>query len=214
MSFRDEGTCRDLGGISSNGSLAERRRDEHNQDRGHRADRGRHPGSGVRQVQLHQGGPRGQAGRARGVVQGKGDGQRSCLGRPGGDSSRRGSASCRKKELRRREMKRVLLAVLLGVFLLVWCVVAPGHRGSGVVLVPALPSIVVLEEEPYYHHSGYHYHYQDDRWFYSNSRSGPWVELPRDRYPKEVKFKGKGQGRDRDDDRGRGEKRGHDERRD
>ena len=104
-------------------------------------------------------------------------------------------------------MKRVLLAVLLGVFLLVGCVVAPGHRGSGVVLVPALPSIVVLEEEPYYHHSGYHYHYQDDRWFYSNSRSGPWVELPRDRYPKEVKFKGKGRG----DERGRGEKRGHDE---
>lgn len=103
-------------------------------------------------------------------------------------------------------MKRVLLAVLLGVLLLVGCVVVPGHRGSGAVLVPALPSIVVLEEEPYYHHSGYHYHYQDDRWFYSNSRSGPWMELPRDRYPKEVRFKGRGH------ERGRGEKRGHDER--
>ena len=42
-------------------------------------------------------------------------------------------------------MKRILLAVLLGVFLFVGCVVGPGPRGSGVVVVPALPSIVVLE---------------------------------------------------------------------
>ena len=100
-------------------------------------------------------------------------------------------------------MKRILPAVLLGVFLLVGCMVGPGRRG-GVVVVPALPSIVVLEAEPYYYHSGYHYHYQNDRWFYSNERSGPWVELPRDRYPKEVRFKGRG------DERGKGEKRGHD----
>jgi len=113
-------------------------------------------------------------------------------------------------------MKRIWLAVLLAVFLIVGCVVAPGPRGSGVVLVPPLPTIVVLEEEPYYYHSGYHYHYQNNVWFYSNSRSGPWRELTRDRWPKEVKFKGKERGRDDDrgrgDERGRGEKRGHDER--
>jgi hypothetical protein len=103
-------------------------------------------------------------------------------------------------------MKRILLATLLAMFLLVGCVVGPGPRGSGIVVVPALPSIVVLEEEPYYYQGGYHYYYQNDRWSYSNSRSGPWVELPRDRYPKEVRFKG------RDNERGRGEKRGHDER--
>ena len=96
-------------------------------------------------------------------------------------------------------MKRSLLVVLLGVFLLVGCAVRTGYRGEAVI-VPALPTIVVLEEEPYYYHGGYHYHYRDDRWFYSSARSGPWVELPRDRYPKEVRFKG------------RGEKRGHDER--
>lgn len=101
-------------------------------------------------------------------------------------------------------MKRLLLTVLLGVFLLAGCVVGPGPRGSGVVVVPALPSIVVLETEPYYYQGGYHYFYQNDRWSYSNSRSGPWVELPRDRYPKEVRFKGRG------DERGKGEKRGHD----
>jgi cytochrome c peroxidase len=102
------------------------------------------------------------------------------------------------------KMKRLFLAVPLGVFLFVGCVVGPGYRGSGVVVVPALPTVVVLEEEPYYFHAGYHYHYRDNRWFYSNARSGPWVELPRDRYPKEVRHKGRG------DERGRGEKRGHD----
>jgi len=103
-------------------------------------------------------------------------------------------------------MKRILLAVLLGVFLFVGCVVGPGPRGSGLVVVPALPSIVVLESEPYYYQGGYHYHYQNDRWYYSNTRSGPWADLPMDRYPKEDRFKGRG------DERGRGENRGQDER--
>jgi hypothetical protein len=53
-------------------------------------------------------------------------------------------------------MKRLLLAALLGVFLFAGCVVGPGPRGSGVVVVPALPSIVVLETEPYYYQGGYH----------------------------------------------------------
>ena len=106
-------------------------------------------------------------------------------------------------------MKRILLVALLAVFLLVGCVVRTGYHGEAVI-VPALPTIVVLEEEPYYHHSGYYYYYQGDRWSYSNSRSGPWMELPRDRYPKEVRFKGRGHEQGRGDDRGRGEKRGHD----
>jgi len=109
-------------------------------------------------------------------------------------------------------MKRILLVIPFGVFLLVGCWVGPDRHGSGIVVVPALPSVVVLEEEPYYYQSGYHYHYQNNIWFYSSSRSGPWVELPRDRYPKEVRFKGRGNERGRGDERGRGEKRGHDER--
>jgi hypothetical protein len=118
------------------------------------------------------------------------------------------------RRVKEEKMKRILLVVPLGVFLFVGCMVGHGHRGSGVVVVPALPSIVVLESEPYYYHSGYHYHYQNDRWFYSSERSGPWVELPRDRYPKETRFKGRGHDQGRGDERGRGEKRGHDERRD
>src|SRR4030042_7000830 len=105
------------------------------------------------------------------------------------------------------KMKRIFLAVLLIAFMLSACVVVPGRRAHGVVVVPPLPSIVVLESEPYYYHGGYHYYYQNDRWSYSSSRSGPWVELPRDRYPKEVRFKGRG------GDRGRGAHPGRDERR-
>ena len=103
-------------------------------------------------------------------------------------------------------MKRIFLAVLLAAFMLSACVVVPGRRGDGVFVVPPLPSIVVLEEEPYYHHSGYYYYYQNDRWSYSNSRSGPWVELPREHYPKEVRYKEGG----RSDERGQDLKRGHD----
>ena len=102
-------------------------------------------------------------------------------------------------------MKRILLAVLLAAILLAACAVRTGYRGEAII-VPALPSIVVLEEEPYYFYNNYHYHYRNDRWYYSNSRSGPWTDLPRDRYPKEVRFKGRG------DERGRGEKRGDDQR--
>ncbi len=102
-------------------------------------------------------------------------------------------------------MKRILIAVSLAVFLLGACAVRTRYRGEAVI-VPALPSIVVLEEEPYYYQGGYYYYYHDNRWSYSHSRSGPWMELPRDRYPNETRFKGRGE------DRGRGEKRGHDER--
>ena len=103
-------------------------------------------------------------------------------------------------------MKRILLALPIVAFLFAGCWVGPGPRGSGVVVVPSLPSVVVLEEEPYYVYGGYHYYYRNDRWFYANSRNGPWLELPRDRYPREVRFKNRG------DERGRGEKRGHDRR--
>jgi hypothetical protein len=102
------------------------------------------------------------------------------------------------------EMKKLFLSVLLVAIMFSACVV-PGRRGP-VVVVPPLPSIVVLEEEPYYYHSGYYYYYHNDRWSYSHSRSGPWVDLPRGHYPKEVRFNEKGRG----GERGKGWKRGHD----
>lgn len=111
-------------------------------------------------------------------------------------------------------MKKLLLVELVAVALLAGCVVGPGPRGSGgIVVVPALPQVVILEAEPYYQHGGYFYFYQGDRWSYSRSRSGPWVELPRDRYPKEVKFKGQDDRRRQDDERGRSDERGQGEKR-
>jgi hypothetical protein len=110
-------------------------------------------------------------------------------------------------------MKRISIFMLMAASLLTGCLVAPaghGHHAEGVVIAPILPSVVVLEAEPYYYYEGFHYHYVDGRWLYSRSRKGPWVDLPRDRYPKEVRYKGKGRGRDhgrghdrRDDDRHR-----------
>jgi hypothetical protein len=88
--------------------------------------------------------------------------------------------------------KRTMWAGLLVPFLLAGCLMVPGPRG-GVSLVPLLPPIlppiVVLETEPYYVQEGYHYYYRNDGWYYSRSRGGPWVDLPRDHYPREVRFR-------------------------
>ncbi len=92
-------------------------------------------------------------------------------------------------------MRRISILMLIALALLTSCMVVPagrGHRSEGVMIAPLLPPVVVLEAEPYYYYGDYHYHYDNDRWFYSNSRRGPWAELPRDRYPKEVRYKGKG----------------------
>jgi hypothetical protein len=113
---------------------------------------------------------------------------------------------------RRMEMYRILIAAPLMALLLAACIVTPAHHGSGVVVAPALPVVVEIGVEPYYYQDGYHYYYNNNRWSYSNSRSGPWTDLPRSHYPKEVKHKkdgdhdrGKGKdrdrGKDRDDDR-------------
>jgi hypothetical protein len=90
---------------------------------------------------------------------------------------------------------KAVWAGLLGSFMFGGCLMVPGPRGMGVMVVPPLPRIVVLGAEPYYVHGGYHYYYRNDGWAYSHSRSGPWVDLPRDHYPKEVRFGEGGPGR-------------------
>ncbi len=99
-------------------------------------------------------------------------------------------------------MQRMLFAGLFAV-LLSGCVMVPAHEGQGYVVAPALPLVVELGVEPYYYHSGFYYYYHDQRWSYARERSGPWQALPRDRYPREIRFK------NRD---GRGQDRGHDDR--
>jgi hypothetical protein len=95
--------------------------------------------------------------------------------------------------------------ILLGAsfFILTSCVVSP-RRGGGLEVVPILPVVVELDaDQPYYEQDGYHYHYADDRWQYSTSRNGPWMELPRSHWPKETRWRGRDRNRDRDQDRDR-----------
>ena len=100
-------------------------------------------------------------------------------------------------------MFKTLIVAPLAAFLLSSCVVAPAEYGPEVVVAPALPLIVELDVEPFYYQRGYHYYYSNNSWRYSNSRSGPWTDLPRSHYPKETRFKGRADARrgDRDDGR-------------
>lgn len=101
-------------------------------------------------------------------------------------------------------MHRMHYAALLAALLLSACVVAPA--GPDYVVAPALPLTVELGAEPYYYQSGFYYYYNNNRWSYSHERTGPWRDLPRDRYPRETRFRGhdgrgdRDRGRDRDRD--------------
>ena len=83
----------------------------------------------------------------------------------------------------------------------------PGPYGGPVVMAPPLPMIVELETEPYYVHQGYQYYYRNDGWFYSRQRGGPWLVLPRDRYPREVRYKNRPPMRNEGDRDPRGDRR-------
>ena len=91
-------------------------------------------------------------------------------------------------------MKSLLSLVLVALFSAVTftaCIVSPGPPDYGVEVAPPLPAVVEIGVEPYYYQSGYHYFYQNDRWHYSKSRSGPWTELPRSHWPKEIRRGGR-----------------------
>lgn len=87
-------------------------------------------------------------------------------------------------------MKKLWITVLSAALLSAGCVMNAGPHGSGIAIAPPLPVVVELAD-PYYFHRDYHYYHDNDRWYYSRSRGGPWVALPRDRYPKEIRHKGK-----------------------
>lgn len=104
-------------------------------------------------------------------------------------------------------MHRNAYAPLLAGLLLAGCVVAPADRDYDVVVAPALPVIVEFDVYPFYYGGFYYYYHDHDRvWRYSRSRTGPWKELPRDRYPREVRYKHRSEwddSHDRDRDRDR-----------
>jgi len=84
--------------------------------------------------------------------------------------------------------RTAMLVAVVGSMTLTGCLV-PGPHGRPTLLVPPLPALVWLESEPYYVQGGYTYFYRDNNWYYSRQRTGPWVELPRDHYPREVRFR-------------------------
>lgn len=108
-------------------------------------------------------------------------------------------------------MRRMLIVALLAALLPTACYVVPADHGPAYVVAPALPVVVELGAEPYYYHSGYYYYYNDRRWSYSHAKTGPWKDLPSDRYPREVRYKDR-DGRDRDRDRGHDHDRNRDDR--
>lgn len=81
------------------------------------------------------------------------------------------------------------------------CVLVPAENGYGLAVAPALPASVELGLQPYYYQQGYYYYYNDNRWRYAQSRTGPWSNLPRDRYPRETQFRDRDGHRDRHDRR-------------
>ncbi len=91
-------------------------------------------------------------------------------------------------------MMSMVVVALFASFMFAGCVVVPGPQGYGVEVAPPLPPIVELDVEPYYYQSGYYYFYQNDRWRYSRAKSGPWTELPRSHWPKEIRHKGRDEG--------------------
>jgi len=112
-------------------------------------------------------------------------------------------------------MNKTVFVALISAFLLSGCAIGFGgpHRHS-LVIVPALPETVELDADQYYVQNGYYYRYQGNVWVYSSSRQGPWSQLPRNHYPKQIRYRDQGNhGNDNhDNDRRDNDDRDHDKR--
>jgi hypothetical protein len=86
-------------------------------------------------------------------------------------------------------MKKIVMVSVVSALLLGSCAIGVGRHG-GLVIEPTLPMSVELDADNYYYDNGYYYYYQGNDWTYSESRHGPWMRLPRDRYPREVHYRG------------------------
>ena len=88
-------------------------------------------------------------------------------------------------------MHRYPLIPILGMLLLASCMASVGPHGAQVAIAPPLPPLVELAT-PYYAHAGYRYYYNANRWYYAPSKNERWIVLPKDRWPREVRFHGGG----------------------
>ena len=108
-------------------------------------------------------------------------------------------------------MQRTEPIVVIMAFLLAGCVIAQSPGGYGVEPAPALPAVIELDASPYYFHGGFYYFFHDNRWDYARTRNGPWRELPRSGWPREIRHRDEHQEREYRYERGRGHEHGHDE---
>jgi hypothetical protein len=95
-------------------------------------------------------------------------------------------------------MKKPMFFALISALLFTGCAIGFGRHGN-MVIVPALPVTVELNADQYYYQNGYYYRYDGSVWFYSERREGPWVDLPRSHYPREVHYRGRDDHGDRHD---------------
>jgi len=86
------------------------------------------------------------------------------------------------------------ITALLSMYLFSGCIWR-GPHGESLMIIPPLPvSMELLDTDPYYYYGGYYYYYNDGIWFYSHSRGGPWMNLPRSHYPREFRFRNQSDG--------------------
>jgi hypothetical protein len=104
---------------------------------------------------------------------------------------------------KKNQMKALLLVSVFLMVTLAACVVSTGPPGYGNLVVSPLPAVIELGSDPYYYQNDYYYYYNNDSWRYSRSKGGPWTDLPRSHWPKEIKHRDRDQDHDRDYDRGR-----------
>jgi hypothetical protein len=92
-----------------------------------------------------------------------------------------------------KNMMRMTAVAFLASLMFTGCVFTPApYYGEDV--APPLPAIVELDSGPYYYYGNYHYRYENERWHYARDRKGPWSELPRSHWPKEIRHR-EGDGR-------------------
>ncbi|HEX9859803.1 MAG TPA: hypothetical protein VGB23_01270 [Nitrospirota bacterium] len=72
---------------------------------------------------------------------------------------------------------------------------APAPAPVAVIPVPPLPPLVVFDVDPFYYYEGYYYYLDGGAWYYSGTKGGKRVKLPKSHYPKEVKHKDKHKGK-------------------
>ena len=89
------------------------------------------------------------------------------------------------------KLMKLFPIIIFTAFIGASCAASVGPYGASFAIAPPLPTVVELGDNPYYTRGSYHYYYNNDHWYYSHARNGPWRNLPRNHYPREVRFRGR-----------------------